>query len=257
MGAEIVWLWDNDAKIFRKALCDTEGKLIISDADPFEITQTTPEDLRHVPHGYHLTGDEYLPFAVDDEGRLRIATELAGGLDDLDDVTLAALVDGQFLSYSVGLGYWQNRVLADGDIPDLDAAKITSGELAIARLKASIKTTAIPFIIDGGGAAITTGEKGHLEIPFACTINRVTMLADQEGSIKVDIWKDTYALFPPTNADTICGGNEPEIITGIKDQDATLTDWTTAIAAGDILAFNVDSITDIERVTISLKVTKT
>lgn len=115
---------------------------------------------------------------------------------------------------------------------------------------------AITFIIDGGGSAITTGQKGHLEIPFACTIQQVTMLADQSGSIVVDIWKDTYANFPPTDADSITAAAPPTITTAQKSQDGTLTNWITAIATGDILAFNVDSATTITRVTISLEVTK-
>ena len=123
-------------------------------------------------------------------------------------------------------------------------------------LPANQKLATITFIIDGGGSAITTGEKGHLRIPFACTINRVTMLADQSGSIVVDIWKDTYANFPPDNADSITAAAPPTITTAVKSEDDTLTDWTTAIAADDILAFNVDSCATIERVTISLKVTK-
>ena len=114
----------------------------------------------------------------------------------------------------------------------------------------------LTFIIDGGGSAITTGEKGHLEIPFACTIKQVSMLADQSGSIVVDIWKDTYANFPPDNADSITASAPPTISSAQKSQDATLTGWTTAITAGDILAFNVDSCTTITRVTISLKVEK-
>jgi len=115
----------------------------------------------------------------------------------------------------------------------------------------------LTFIIDGGGSAITTGQKGHLEIPFACTINQVTMMADQTGSIVVDIWKDTYANFPPTDADSITASAPPTISSAQKSQDATLTGWTKPIAAGRILAFNVDSCTTITRVTISLKVTKT
>jgi hypothetical protein len=115
----------------------------------------------------------------------------------------------------------------------------------------------ITFIIDGSGSVITTGIKGDLEIPFACTINRVTMLADQSGSIVVDLWKDTYANYPPTVADTITAAAKPTITTATKSQDATLTGWTTSIAAGDTLRFNVDSVTTIQRVTISLKVTKT
>ena len=115
----------------------------------------------------------------------------------------------------------------------------------------------LTFIIDGGGSAITTGQKGHLEIPFACTITGWTILADQSGSIVVDVWKDTYANFPPTVADTIAGSEKPTISAAQKGQDLSLTTWTTAIAAGDILAFNVDSCATITRVTISLRVTKT
>lgn len=118
-------------------------------------------------------------------------------------------------------------------------------------------TAGINFIIDGGGSAITTGVKGYIEIPFACTINQVTMLADQSGSIVVDIWKDTYANHPPTDADSITASAVPTITTATKSQDATLTGWTTSIAAGDILGFNVDSATTVTLVTVALKVTRT
>lgn len=114
----------------------------------------------------------------------------------------------------------------------------------------------ITFIIDGGGEAITIGEKGHLSIPFACTISQVTMEADVEGSIVVDIWKDDYEHFPPDNDDSITASAPPTISSAQKSLDATLAGWTKSIAAGDILAYNVDSCATIERVTISLKVVK-
>lgn len=114
----------------------------------------------------------------------------------------------------------------------------------------------IAFVIDGGGSEITTGIKGDLEIPFDCTITRATLIADQTGSIVIDIWKDTYANFPPTVADTITASAKPTLSAATKSQDSTLTGWTTAITAGDILRFNVDSITTITRVTLSLRVTK-
>ena len=44
----------------------------------------------------------------------------------------------------------------------------------------------------------------------------------------------------------------PTITTATKSEDATLTDWTTALAEGDILAFNVDSCTTIERCVVAL-----
>jgi len=116
---------------------------------------------------------------------------------------------------------------------------------------------ALEFVIDGGGAAITTGIKGDIEVPFACTISAVTLLADQSGSIVVDVWKDTYANFPPTDADSITSATPPTISTATKAQDTTLTSWTKSITAGNILRFNVDSCTTITRVTVSIKVLKT
>jgi hypothetical protein len=118
-------------------------------------------------------------------------------------------------------------------------------------------SAAIPFIVDGGGLILTTGVQGYIQIPFNCTILSATMLADQTGSIVVDIWKDTYANFPPLVADSICGvASKPTITAGIKYTDSALTGWNKTINAGDILAFNIDSVATITRVTISLTVTR-
>lgn len=118
---------------------------------------------------------------------------------------------------------------------------------------ALIKT--IAYVIDGGGAPILTGVAGDLWIPFACTINQVVMLADQSGSIVVDIWADEYANFPPDNSDSITSATPPTISATTKSSDSTLSGWTTSIAAGDTLRFNVDSASTVQRVTLSLKVT--
>ena len=134
---------------------------------------------------------------------------------------------------------------------------VTPDGLADSKFGTSSLVSSIQFVIDGGGSAITTGVKGYIEVPFACTINQVTLLADQSGSIVVDIWKDSYANYPPTDADSITASAVPTISTATKSQDATLTGWTTSISAGDILGFNVDSITTCTRVTLSSKVTRT
>jgi len=115
----------------------------------------------------------------------------------------------------------------------------------------------INFVIDGGGSAITTGVKGDIEIGFDCIITSCRVLPDQSGSIVVDIWKDTYANYPPTDADTITSSTPPTVTATTKSEDTTLTSWTTTISAGNILRFNVDSCSTIERVTISLTVERT
>lgn len=113
---------------------------------------------------------------------------------------------------------------------------------------------AIGMFLDGAGSTITTGVKGYIEIPTACTIQSVTLLADVSGSIVIDIWKDTYANYPPVVGDTITASAKPTISAALKSQDTTLTGWTTSIAAGDILGFNVDSVSTVTKVTLSLTI---
>ncbi len=126
-------------------------------------------------------------------------------------------------------------------------------------LSTTLLVSDIAFVIDGGGSAITTGTKGYLEVPFPCTVSVATLLADQVGSVVVDVWKCTYSQFDagathPVSADTITGVTPPTIGGATKSQDASLSGWTTSIATGDILAFNVNSAAAIQRVTLSLKV---
>jgi hypothetical protein len=119
---------------------------------------------------------------------------------------------------------------------------------------------ALEFVIDGGGATIPTAPAGFLEVPFACTIGQADMLADRAGSIVIDVWRCTYAQFDagathPVAGDKITASAPPTISSATKSTDTTLSGWTTTLAAGDILGFNVNSITSIRRVTVSLKVT--
>jgi len=115
----------------------------------------------------------------------------------------------------------------------------------------------IQFIIDGGGSAITTGVKGDIMIPYSCTVQSWDIAADVSGSIVVDVWKDTYANFPPTVADTVTGSEKPTLSSAQKNQDTSLSSWTTAFTKGDWLRFNVDSATTVTRVTVVIRVKRT
>jgi len=92
----------------------------------------------------------------------------------------------------------------------------------------------------------------------AGTITKVRLLSSDaavtSGSIVVDIWKDTYANYPPTVADTITASAKPTITTATKSEDSTLTGWTTSVSAGDVFGFKVDSVTSLKRVTVELTV---
>lgn len=179
-----------------------------------------------------------------------------GGVTALSDAKPACwspdiLADGD--GTTGGVGKFFNLKSAGSSVASCDKAGVATFSKVLTSTK-----KAITAVIDGGGSAITTGIKGDFMAPYACTISKVTAIADQSGSIVVDIWKDTYANFPPTDADSITASAPVTISSATKSQDSTLTGWSTGknIAAGDILRFNVDSCTSITRVTILIEVSE-
>jgi hypothetical protein len=117
----------------------------------------------------------------------------------------------------------------------------------------------IGITIDGGGSAITTGVKGYVTVPYACTITQWYLTGDTSGAIKIDVWREDFAGgVLPDNSDSLTNAHEPEITaSGVMASDTDLSDWTSvAIAANDIIGFNVDSCTSITKATLVLKVRK-
>lgn len=169
--------------------------------------------------------------------------------------TLAEVI-GRGLAASRPAAGTEGRLYFSTDTDVLERDNGTTWESVEGGGGGSGQVSTLNVVIDGGGSAITTGVKADLVVDFACTITGVTMLADQSGSIVVDIWRDTYANFPPVDGDSITAAAPPTISSATKSQDATLTGWTTSISAGNILRFNVDSATTITRCTVALTVTR-
>lgn len=119
----------------------------------------------------------------------------------------------------------------------------------------------ITLFIDGGDSAIAVGQKAFTAVPYACTIQSITMLADRVGSAVVDIWKTTYANYIPGThpvlGDSITASDLPTIVSAAKSTDSTLTGWTKTIAVGDILQFVVNSAATIQRLMLVLTVERT
>jgi len=194
------------------------------------------------------TGDQTLPVKA-------TGAELDNGTDDAKFATAKALVDSSYAKTTDIPAFASKAEAEAGEDNIKGMTPLRTAEAIEAQV---IQNGVILAIIDGGGSAITTGKKIHIEVPFACTLNRYTMIADQAGAIVIDVNRSTYADFPTTAS--ICGsGKECTIAaTNQKSQDVDIADWTSvAVAAGDILEFEVDSCTTITRVTLSLKFTRT
>lgn len=115
----------------------------------------------------------------------------------------------------------------------------------------------ITTVIDGGGAVITTGIKGYLSLPLGGTWKKWRILsvdsAVTSGSIVIDVYRDTFANYPPTVADTITGSAKPTLTSATTAESTTLTGWTTTFTTGDCLGINVDSVTSVTKVSFTLE----
>ena len=110
----------------------------------------------------------------------------------------------------------------------------------------------IGFVVDGSGVAITADVQMEVPIIANGTLVSWVMSADQAGDAVVDVWLDDGASYPPTDADSITGGNEPEL-SGDDYATGTVSGWTTTtLAVGDVLVFHLDSAATIERLELTL-----
>lgn len=120
----------------------------------------------------------------------------------------------------------------------------------------TVRTLMAHYVADG--RPLLTGLEREATIPFACTITGWVLLGDQSGSIEIDIWKTTFAGYPPSVGDSITASAKPTLSSAPASEDSTLTGWTTAITAGDCLRFNIDSVDGVlKRATLSLTLKET
>lgn len=145
----------------------------------------------------------------------------------------------------------------DGNLKTTGNISGASLNIGVDSITASSMSGALLVVFDGGGSVIASGAQIDLRVPYHCTLNRFSLLADQSGAAHVMVWKDSLANFPPVEADDI-SGNGLAITADDNGVDTSLTGWTTALVAGDILRFNMSGASStITKVTAELEVTKT
>lgn len=114
---------------------------------------------------------------------------------------------------------------------------------------------AIGITIDGGGSTITTGVKGYLSAPFAGTITGWDVVADQAGSITVEVDKKAGGV-PNTTTDKI-SASSPVSLSGAQIAlNGSIAGWTTAVSEDDVFGFNVTAAATITRLTVTIQITK-
>jgi hypothetical protein len=118
-------------------------------------------------------------------------------------------------------------------------------------LPATTTTANLGYLIDGGGAAITTGVKYGFKVDFAGTVTLGTAAADVSTTAAIGVWIDTYANFPPTLTD------EKFVINMTAATKAKTSTLSVAFAADSFFYFNVGANNNATVLMVSLKITRT
>lgn len=174
--------------------------------------------------------------------------DISGSASTADSLTTARLI-----SFS---GDLDGSGAFDGSADLSINIQITPSSIVTSDINGSSNIILKPIVatFDGGGSVLTTGYYGFGDIPYDCVIQSYRLLADQSGDLVIDVWKTSYANYPPTSGDSIVGSEHPTLSNEIKSEDTSLTTWSSSISAGDVLGFNIDSVSGVQYATLSIKV---
>ena len=112
--------------------------------------------------------------------------------------------------------------------------------------------------ISNGTNVINLGQKNYVKMPYPGTITDWSIMASETGNVVIDLWKTTFASFPPTVSDSILNGQYLTLSNQQIKFDPILTGWTTtSFLAGDVFTFNVLSADTITNLNLTINVLKT
>jgi len=112
-------------------------------------------------------------------------------------------------------------------------------------------TRTINYVIDSGSSPMLPGKKGKVTLDVSGIIDSVKIFSDQTGGVVFEISKSNYTNYPTFTS--ITAGQRVQLINNNKYFDDILNNWDKTIVAGDILDFEVISVSNIRRFLISLK----
>jgi hypothetical protein len=169
---------------------------------------------------------------------------------NIDTLTPSKVVftDASKTLTSTGMGTSSQFIKGDGSLDSsIYLTIVTDADISTS---ADVLIAAPGITIDGGGVVPTTGSKGFVTIPYNGIIINWYMAADVSGSMVIDVKRSGTSIVGG-------GGNKPTL-SAAQSGNAAVSGWTsTTITAGDILEFNLDSVSVITRINLVLKVKKT
>jgi hypothetical protein len=108
------------------------------------------------------------------------------------------------------------------------------------------------------GAALRPGRKAHQSVPCDGQIVGYRIVANAVGSIVFDIYRTSYANFPPLVRDSVSpvASARPSLNNAQANQDFRLYGWLPTLTKEDVLAYEVLSCSGINSATLSLLIAR-
>lgn len=227
----------------------TSGRQLASDGQPYYI-QTISDQRQYT---FNLAG----PF-------LRTPTAGHVAVDYLGSSTvfpgvgnLNNLGSGEPIGVEGPNGEVQFKTVIGGDGITVSS---TALELTIEVAKSEVPLVIPTKRIRGAAWSDSTEVDPLLAVPVTVycphngTIKSYTVMGDAVGDCTIDVRKTTLAGLPAGTGNRICGTNKPELTADRYIYDGTLSGWTTAVTAGDVLTFVLENSTTLKLVTVQLEV---
>jgi hypothetical protein len=148
--------------------------------------------------------------------------------------------------------------VANALVCDDGSKNVTTSSCAASasQIPSSIRTRALVFSYGdpGNSSAITSGSTAtdYMTVPFACTISAYNIAIDA-GTITIKFWKVATGTAIPTSGNSISTSGV-SISSGTAIHSTTTSDFTTtSVAANDIMAMNVSTVSTAKFVSATLE----
>jgi hypothetical protein len=128
-------------------------------------------------------------------------------------------------------------------------ARINGANVALGAGGGGTQYRTLAWTFSAGGATLEAANSPAIYFPYAGTLTKLTLLADQSGSATVGLWKDTYANYPPTVADV---QTTLSLSSAIKNQSGTLS---ISVDAGDCFIASLTSPATVTWLTVVAEIT--
>ena len=169
----------------------------------------------------------------------------------LGQVGTAGLEDGAVTASKLGSQAVETTSIKDGAVT---AGKIADGAITASKLATGARQFTINVPIGNGQEVVSAGFHGYYRLPqYPFKILSWEIGPDVSGSIQFDLWVDSYAAFPPTAADSICGSAKPTLSNAAK-ASGSASGWSGGgqVAGNRWLGVNVVSASSVKFVTLAL-----